>query len=56
MFSVVLLPASLILALFGTNFDNVPLFEWPAGFWAMVISIFLVCGAILLVFRLRRWI
>ena len=53
--STVLLPATVILGLFGTSFAGVPLYT-RAAFVAMVLTILLVTGAILVAFRRRGWL
>ena len=53
--STLLLPASVILGLFGTAFEGVPLYS-PAAFVVMVVAILLVTGAILVAFRRRGWL
>ena len=53
--STVLLPASVILSLFGTTFEGVPLYS-TAVFWVMVAVIALVTGTILLAFHRRGWL
>lgn len=52
--STVLLPASIILGLFGTNFQDVPLYG-PIDFVVMLGLIVLVSAVILLAFRRRGW-
>ncbi len=55
--STVLLPATLILALFGTEFQETvtPLYS-RAGFAAMLLAVFAVTVAILVAFRQRSWL
>jgi Mg2+ and Co2+ transporter CorA len=55
MVSTVLLPASLIVAFFGTSFEGLPLYQ-PDDFWAMIVVILLTFGAALMWFRRRGWI
>ena len=52
--STVLLPASIILALFGTSFDGLPLYT-PAAFALMVLALVAVTAAILVTFRRNGW-
>jgi magnesium transporter len=52
--STTLLPSSLILGFFGTNFEGVPLYS-QIGFWVMLASILVLSVAILLLFRRRGW-
>jgi magnesium transporter len=53
--STVLLPASLIVAIFGTSFEGIPLYQ-PFGFFAMLAAIIVVTVSALLFFRHRKWI
>ena len=55
--STVLLPAAVILALFGTQFQEAaaPLYS-RAGFVGMLLAIFAVTAAILIAFRRRGWL
>lgn len=52
--STVLLPATIILGIFGTNFRHVPLYA-PIDFVVMLALIVLMSGAILLTFHRRGW-
>lgn len=58
MLSAILLPATLIAALFGTSLAGAGGLEvaTPGGFAAMLGCIAATAGAILLVFRRRRWL
>jgi magnesium transporter len=53
--STVLLPASVILGLFGTQFEGVPLYT-SAAFVVMVLLTVVVTGTILLAFYRRGWL
>lgn len=53
--STVLLPASLIVGIFGTSFEGIPLYQ-PLGFVAMLAAIVVVTAAALLFFKHRKWI
>ncbi|HZS00577.1 MAG TPA: magnesium transporter CorA family protein [Chloroflexota bacterium] len=53
--STVLLPSTIILGFFGTNFQDVPLYG-PVEFLVMVLLIALVSGVVILAFRRRGWI
>lgn len=53
--STVLLPATLIIGLFGTQFEGVPLYT-SAAFFAMLLLVVLVTGAILFAFYRRGWL
>jgi magnesium transporter len=52
--STVLLPASIILALFGTSFEGLPLYT-PTAFALMALALVAVTGAILVTFRRNGW-
>lgn len=52
--STLVLPATLILGFFGTNFEGVPLYQ-PAAFWVMIASIAAVTVVIVSLFRRRGW-
>ena len=53
--STLLLPTTVILGLFGTNFEGVPLYA-PVGFFFMVAAIAVVTATILLAFRRLHWL
>ena len=53
--STVLLPATLVLGVFGTSFEGVAIYS-RTGFWAMLALMVLISGSILLAFRRRRWL
>jgi magnesium transporter len=53
--STVLLPATVIIGLFGTSFEGVPLYSRTA-FVAMALLVVAVTGAILVAFRRRGWL
>lgn len=55
MVSTVLLPTTVILGLFGTNFTDVPMYGLPE-FWLMVAGLISIPTGLLLFFRSRRWI
>ena len=53
--STILLPATLIVGIFSTSFEGLPLFE-PAGFAVMLAALVLTPVLILLTFRRLRWL
>ena len=55
-FSVVLLPLSLIAGIYGMNFAVLPLEANPDGFWFTMVVMIVVATIMLLYFKLRRWI
>jgi magnesium transporter len=52
--STVLLPASIILALFSTSFEGLPLYT-PTAFALMLLALVAVTAAILVTFRRNGW-
>lgn len=54
--AVVFLPLTLIAGIYGTNFDNVPEYDWRFGYLGMWIVMIVVAGALIAWFRWRRWI
>ncbi|HET7034389.1 MAG TPA: magnesium transporter CorA family protein [Thermomicrobiaceae bacterium] len=52
--STVLLPATVILGVFGTNFQGVPLYT-STGFLIMLLLIVLISGVILWAFHRQHW-
>lgn len=53
--TAVLMPLSLIAALYGMNFRHLPGRDHPLGFWAVTLAMVLVAGGLLVWFRRRRW-
>ena len=56
MVSTLLLPATLIVALFGATVQNELPGLHPIWFWLMLLSIIALCGIILFVFARQGWI
>ena len=54
MVSTILLPATIILGFFGTNFQNIPLYQ-PIGFVSMLVLLVLTTITVLWAFRRRGW-
>ena len=54
MVSTILLPATIILGFFGTNFQNIPLYQ-PIGFVSMLVLLVLTTTTLLWAFRRRGW-
>jgi magnesium transporter len=54
--AVVFLPLTLIVGIYGTNFENVPEFGWRYGYLSMWIVMIVIAGALVVWFRWRRWI
>ncbi|MCY0880269.1 MAG: magnesium transporter CorA [Firmicutes bacterium] len=54
--TTVLLPASLVAALYGMNFDYLPLAHYRWGFFVVLAVIGVVSGGLYWIFRRRRWL
>ena len=54
-FSVVLLPLTLISGIFGMNV-HFPGFDTPAAFWAIVVAMVALAVGMVAFFRLKRWL
>jgi magnesium transporter len=54
-FSVILLPLTLITGIFGMNV-HFPGFGTAAGFWGVIGLMIVVCGALIAFFRAKRWL
>jgi magnesium transporter len=54
--SVILLPLTLLSGIYGMNFENLPLSNHPAGFWIALLAMAGIAAAMLIYFKLRRWI
>ena len=54
-FSVVLLPLTLISGIFGMNV-HFPGFDTPAAFWAIVVGMVALAVGMVAFFRLKRWL
>jgi len=55
-FSVVLLPLTLISGIYGMNFDRIPFRHDAHGFYDVVFGMLVIAGCMLLYFRHKRWI
>jgi magnesium transporter len=53
--TVVFLPLTLIAGIYGTNFNNVPEYEWRLGYTGMLVLMVVVALALLGWFRWRKW-
>ncbi len=54
--TTVMLPASLVAALYGMNFRYLPGAEAPYGFWMVVGTVAALAATLLAIFRRRGWI
>ena len=55
-FSVIILPLTLITGIYGMNFDRIPFSHEPHGFYDVIIAMLLISVAMLGFFRWKRWI
>ena len=53
--TVVFLPLTLVAGIYGTNFVNVPEYEYHLGYYGMLILMGVIAGGLVLWFRWRRW-
>lgn len=51
----IVLPINMLTGLYGTNFDVLPGSKDPTGFWIFCAALVLVAGAMVIIFRSRRW-
>ncbi|MEX2225933.1 MAG: magnesium/cobalt transporter CorA [Dehalococcoidia bacterium] len=54
--TAVFLPLTLIAGIYGTNFDNVPEYEWRYAYASMWTVMVVVAAGLIAWFRWRRWI
>lgn len=54
--SVIFLPPTLVASIYGQNFVRMPFLDSPYGFWISLLLMVAFSGAILLVFRKKRWL
>jgi magnesium transporter len=55
-FSVILLPLSLIAGIYGMNFQSLPMETDPSGFWFTIAAMAVVAVVMLAFFKLQRWL
>ncbi len=55
-FSIILMSTSLLAGIYGMNIEGLPFAKNPKAFWILAGIMALLTGAMLLVFRKRRWI
>jgi magnesium transporter len=56
LFSVLVLPMTLLASVYGMNFDVIPLTKDPNGFWITVAVMVFVAVSMLIYFRRRGWV
>jgi magnesium transporter len=54
-FSVIFIPLTFIVGVYGTNFDNLPEVHWKHGYYLMWAVMFLTTIAMLWFFRRKKW-
>jgi len=55
-FSVVLLPLTLLASIWGMNIPNLPLAGSPSGFWVILVLMAGLMGFLIAYFRKKKWI
>ena len=55
-FSVIFIPLTFIVGVYGTNFENVPELHWPHGYFIMWGVMILTTMAMLWLFRRKKWL
>jgi magnesium transporter len=55
-FSVVLLPLTLLASIWGMNIPNLPFAGSPAGFWMILVLMVGLMGFLIVYFRKKKWI
>lgn len=53
--TVIFLPLTLIAGIYGTNFHNVPEYEWRLGYGGMLLIMAVIALSLLAWFRYRKW-
>ncbi len=54
--NIIFLPPTLIASMFGMNFLDVPKLGWIPGFGLTIVLMLIFIAAILLIFRLKKWL
>ena len=54
-FSVIFIPLTFIVGVYGTNFDYLPEIHWQYGYFLMWLVMLFVAVAMLLVFKRKKW-
>jgi magnesium transporter len=54
-FSVIFIPLTFIVGVYGTNFDNVPELHFKYGYLVMWGVMFIIAGTMLWYFRRKKW-
>ncbi len=53
--TVIFLPLTLIAGIYGTNFANVPEYDWRLGYGGMLVLMAVIALSLLAWFRYRKW-
>jgi magnesium transporter len=54
-FSVIFIPLTFIVGVYGTNFENLPEVHWRHGYFLMWGVMLLTTASMLLFFRRKKW-
>jgi magnesium transporter len=54
--AIMFMPATLISGIFGMNFRNMPMLDWPTGFFVAIGMMATVAATLSLIFWRRRWL
>jgi len=55
-FSVIILPLTLLSSIWGMNFSDIPLAEVKAGFWMLLFIMVFMVGFMIFYFKRKKWI
>jgi magnesium transporter len=55
-FSVIFIPLTFIVGVYGTNFDNLPELHWPNGYFMMWGGMIITTFFMLWYFRRKKWL
>lgn len=54
--ATIMMPLSLIAAIYGTNFANIPELQWKYGYYAFLGLMLATAVSLLLIFKRKRWL
>lgn len=55
-FTVVLLPLSLIASIYGMNFKNMPELQWEYGYYIAILLMLVIMTVTLVIFKIKDWL
>lgn len=55
-FATIVLPLTLLAGIYGMNVPLWPPSDQPGSFWGILVAMLVITGAMLLIFRRRRWL